>query len=640
MNQNSLRTLPLLFAVALALPCGAEPKPASEGALLITEIMYHPEPVSEAEKADGFAEPDDFEFLELANVGSEAIELKGLEFSKGVEFEFTASRALEPGKRGVLVRSRGAFEKRYGAGQTILGNFKGALKNKGEKIELVNAKGDKICSVEYKDDVPWPKSADGSGFSIVLKNPTKDTDLGDPLNWQASAAVGGSPGQADSAGVGPGEGVLINEVIAHTDLPDVDSVELYNPTDKEVDVSGWFLSDDPKELKKYAIPSGTKIPAKGYVVLQEDTDDDPANNDKLSEKYFGRSFSLSSHGDEIYLSSADKNGVLTGYTHGFDFIANQNGVSFGRYVNSAGKEKFVPQAKLTLGAENSGPREEPVIFSEIHYHAKDDVEEAEFVEIWNRTDKPVPLYDPKYPNNTWQVSGLKFTFPKDQTLAPNEAAVIAHIEPERFRSLFHLPKTAKIFGPFEKALANKGEKLTLLRPDEPDPEENLVPMLTVDVVKYNDRAPWPEAGDGTGPSIERKLGAKFSDDPGAWTSSRKEGGTPGVPPNASDEVKAKSPSSAVTPEVESPPAAPLKKEKKDKKKKKDGDGETSQVLPSSTSDGYVILRAQAGAPSKEDATGEKEKRRSQGIMALFLWGVAFAIFVIILIVLMKSMKNR
>lgn len=60
-------------------------------------------------------------------------------------------------------------------------------------------------------------------------------------------------------------------------------------------------------------------------------------------------------GDSIYLSSADANTNLTGYSHGVTFGAAANGVTFGRYVNSVG-EQFPAQITPTPDAANSGPR--------------------------------------------------------------------------------------------------------------------------------------------------------------------------------------------------------------------------------------------------------------------------------------------
>ena len=38
--------------------------------------------------------------------------------------------------------------------------------------------------------------------------------------------------------------IKINEVLAHTDLPQVDSIELFNPTTNSVSIGGWFITDD------------------------------------------------------------------------------------------------------------------------------------------------------------------------------------------------------------------------------------------------------------------------------------------------------------------------------------------------------------------------------------------------------------
>src|SRR5205085_11257985 len=42
--------------------------------------------------------------------------------------------------------------------------------------------------------------------------------------------------------------------------------------------------------------------------------------------------------DDVWLFSASTNGDLTGYVHGFNFGPSEEGVSFGRYVNSRSEE--------------------------------------------------------------------------------------------------------------------------------------------------------------------------------------------------------------------------------------------------------------------------------------------------------------
>jgi hypothetical protein len=38
--------------------------------------------------------------------------------------------------------------------------------------------------------------------------------------------------------------IVINEVLAHSEAPKEDAVELFNPTANAIDISGWWLSND------------------------------------------------------------------------------------------------------------------------------------------------------------------------------------------------------------------------------------------------------------------------------------------------------------------------------------------------------------------------------------------------------------
>ena len=73
----------------------------------------------------------------------------------------------------------------------------------------------------------------------------------------------------------------------------------------------------------------------------------------------------------MYIFSADKDGNLTGYYHGFDFGASEEDVTFGRYITSDGDDAFVPQASQTLGYRNEGPKVGPIVINEIMYHPID-----------------------------------------------------------------------------------------------------------------------------------------------------------------------------------------------------------------------------------------------------------------------------
>jgi Lamin Tail Domain len=53
-----------------------------------------------------------------------------------------------------------------------------------------------------------------------------------------------------------GETVVINEIMANSGVGS-DWIELHNRTSTPMDVSGWFLSDDGADLRKYRLGAGT-----------------------------------------------------------------------------------------------------------------------------------------------------------------------------------------------------------------------------------------------------------------------------------------------------------------------------------------------------------------------------------------------
>jgi hypothetical protein len=81
----------------------------------------------------------------------------------------------------------------------VAGMFRGDLENDGERIVLLAADDSVIRDFTYNDKHPWPESADGDGYSLVLIAPLTDPDHDDPLNWRSSAAIDGTPAGSDAA---------------------------------------------------------------------------------------------------------------------------------------------------------------------------------------------------------------------------------------------------------------------------------------------------------------------------------------------------------------------------------------------------------------------------------------------------------
>ncbi len=475
--------------------------------LTLTELMYNPPAV-------GLTNGEDFEFIELKNTGTNTLNLSGLTFS-GVNFTFTNGTMLAPGAFFVLARNAAAFGAKY-PGVTLGGIYTGNLANGGESLSLNHALGGGIFSVTFDDAAPWPVAADGYGFSLVQVNPTTQAP-DDGSKWRASTLVGGSPGADDPLPfIAP---VVINEILTHTDLPAVDRIELFNPTATNVDIGGWFLTDDHSAPKKFRIPDGTIINAGNFVSFDETHfNTTPGSN---------TSFSLGSSGEEVYLFSGDAGTNLTGWSHGVVFAAAANGVTFGRHINSVGEEQFPAQISQTFDATNSGPRVGPVVINEIHYHPAPGGDE--FVELKNIAATNVALFDPARPTNTWDLSGISFNFPSNITLPAGALMLLVRTNPAAFIAAHSVPSNVLVLGPYSGALQQNGERLELRRPDAPD--TNGTPRIVTDTVRYNDKAPWPAAADGSGPSLQRKAANEYGDDPINWQAAAPSPGRENVEPD-------------------------------------------------------------------------------------------------------------
>ena len=170
---------------------------ASADNLVVSEIMYHPADASEAEIAAGFTNRDDFEFIELQNIGANTIDLSGVRFTKGIDFDFTET-TLEAGAFAVLVSDPAAFEQRYGDVVIVSGTYQNRLRNSGESLRLRAVDETIIKEFSYEDSDPWPKEADGDGFSLILADTAANGDPSVPTNWRTSSKAGGTPGTAES----------------------------------------------------------------------------------------------------------------------------------------------------------------------------------------------------------------------------------------------------------------------------------------------------------------------------------------------------------------------------------------------------------------------------------------------------------
>jgi hypothetical protein len=162
--------------------------PVAQNTIIISELHYHPLP---QDSIDG----SEFEFIELENAGTETQSLSQAHFVEGVSYLFPIGTILRPKEYIVLASDEHYFILRYGF--SPFGSYSGKLDNGGEQIVLLDALGDTLISFRYNDKQPWPESADGGGYSLVVTEGNSAGSPGSPDYWKASNSVNGSPGRDD-----------------------------------------------------------------------------------------------------------------------------------------------------------------------------------------------------------------------------------------------------------------------------------------------------------------------------------------------------------------------------------------------------------------------------------------------------------
>ncbi len=168
--------------------------------LRIVELMYNPAPAG------------DLEYIELLNIGTQPIELGGVQITDFSTGGYTfASHTLAVGERIVVPENVAAFQAQYPTVTNVTSTaYSGSLSNGGEPVTLLDSFGVVLQSFTYDDIAPWPTGADGTGPSLEYIGPL-DADAADPTlvvgdpyddpgNWRASLQSGGSPGTDGNLG--------------------------------------------------------------------------------------------------------------------------------------------------------------------------------------------------------------------------------------------------------------------------------------------------------------------------------------------------------------------------------------------------------------------------------------------------------
>lgn len=321
--------------------------------------------------------------------------------------------------------------------------------------------------------------------------------------------------------------VVISELMASnvSTLQDIDGdysdwLELENTGNTEVELNGWYLTDNVDNPTKWQLPAVTLSPSEQLVVFASD------KNRRTPGGELHTNFKLSADGEYLGLIRAD--GVSVEHAYAPSFPQQTADVSYGLQQGVPG---FFAEPTPGAPNQNAAPdTTQSIVINEIMYSLpREGILDAEdiqheFIELMNRGTTTVDLAG-------WQITrGVEFSFPAVSIAAGDTLVVAADID--AFRTLH--PDVSQVVGGWVGKLSNSGETLNLIDAEGRE----------VDRVRYADSGEWGTRGrvaitdqstswewvsahDGGGRSLElinpildNNLGAN-------WRASDEDGGSPG-----------------------------------------------------------------------------------------------------------------
>ncbi len=206
-----------------------------------------------------------------------------------------------------------------------------------------------------------------------------------------------------------------------------DWIEVYNPTQAAVDLSGFGLSDDAQKPLKWTFPQGTVLQPGEYLVVYCDGVSD------LTGKYEGElhaAFGLSSSGESAVLSNASGRvidsvdfGAIPGdssYARGADGTWSVTAKPTPGYENT--DEGFIAFSEEAAALLGSGLIISEAMPSNTAYAQAEDGEYYDWIELYNNTAETIDLAGYGLSDNPGNP--LKWVFPEGTSIAPGEYLVV------------------------------------------------------------------------------------------------------------------------------------------------------------------------------------------------------------------------
>lgn len=300
-----------------------------------------------------------------------------------------------------------------------------------------------------------------------------------------------------------------------------DWIELYNYGLAEVNISGWKIQDaDP--LHQFVIPDGTILLPEERLVIAQDialfTSEHPDVTNYIGPLGFG----FSAETDVIKLFTAQSIEKIN--MQYFDSLPWPKGADAqGRTLELADATGDINDPLNWFDGCIGGspglpysPCTVPLVFSEINYNSNDTLDANDWVEVWNISDTAIDISNWTFMDDS---VGIEHTFiiPEGRILNPDERWVFAQTL-SKFTGQH--PDVSNYDASFYFNLSGNGEWIRMY---------DASGRLTLSV-NYQDAAPWPEAADGGGYTLELIDAMGKMNSGSNWTTICL-GGSPGAAPS-------------------------------------------------------------------------------------------------------------
>lgn len=305
------------------------------------EIKQNPVYINEYMSSNGsILKDEDAEYndwIEIINAGDQVVNLEGYRITDDAEvLDKWIFPSVEIQPNSYLIIFASGKDKTDPAGEYLHTNF--ALDRKGENLYFSKPNGDAIDEL-ITENVPMDVS-----YGRDKSDKDKWFFYTEPTPGKENNTKGTNDFSTDLVEDNPS--VYVNEVLVSnsTGLQDLDKefvdwIEIYNPTDQDVNLAGYYLSDDPDSAFKWAFPEAT-IKSKEYMIVYAS-----GKNFKESATNLHTNFKLNRTDEELFFR--EPGGKIIDKIVINNFLTD---VSYGRSAKKAGEWAFFNEP--TPGVEN------------------------------------------------------------------------------------------------------------------------------------------------------------------------------------------------------------------------------------------------------------------------------------------------